>query len=124
MFKPSCLPILIGSLPITDHEEAVKIICKYTPEIPLWPQLPKLPGEGMVRQFLSGFPGLNENATRYWVDTEPAGFESEMASFYQEYLQIEDDSTYLEDSRFGLQNDTAKGFYSTADAISLVSGKT
>lgn len=117
MFKPRCLPILIGSLPIKDHEEAVEIICRHTPEIPLWPQLPKLPGEGMVRQFLSGFPGLIEKGTRYWVDTESDDFEAEMTSFYEDYIQIEEDSKYIKDSRFGLKKDTAKGFYSFIDFL-------
>jgi len=121
MFKPSCLPILIGSLPITDHKEAVNIIFKHTPEIPLWPQLPKLPGEGMVRQFLSGFPGLNEKGGRYWVDTEPASFESEMTSFYQEYLQVEEDPAYLDGSRFGLRSDTANGFHSFVEHLTHTS---
>lgn len=115
MFKPRCLPLLIGSLPITNHEEAVKIICQYTPEIPLWPQLPKLPGEGMVRQFLSGFPGLIEQGTRYWIDTNFVGFETEMASFYEQYMQIEEDSKCLKDSRFSLKKDAARGFFALID---------
>ncbi len=117
MFKPGCLPILIGSLPITDHDEAVRIILAQTPEIPLWPQLPKLPGEGMVRQFLSGFPGLTEEGNRYWVDTDQNGFEEEMTSFYEEYMQIENESALLKSSRFGLENDTARGFCSFIDIL-------
>lgn len=117
MFKPRCLPILIGSLPTTDHNEAVQIILSQTPEIPLWPQLPKLPGEGMVRQFLSGFPGLTEEGNRYWIDTEKDGFEEEMTSFYQEYMQIESNPACLKTSRFSLKNDVAKGFHTFIDAM-------
>ncbi len=117
MFTPGCLPVLIGSLPITDHNEAVRIILSYTPEVPLWPQLPKLPREGMVRQFLSGFPGLTEEGDRYWVNTEQDGFEEKMTSFYQDYMQVENDPAYLKSSRFGLENDTAKGFYSFVDTL-------
>jgi len=117
MFKPGCLPILIGSLPIKDHNEAVRIILAHTPEIPLWPQLPKLPGEGMVRQFLSGFPGLIEADNRYWVDTEADGFTEAMASFYQEYMEVIENPALLKNSRFELQNDTAKGFYAFTDIL-------
>ncbi len=35
MFRPKCLPILIGSLPLTDHQKAMETILSYTPEIPL-----------------------------------------------------------------------------------------
>ena len=117
MFKPGCLPILIGSLPIKDHDEAVRIILAHTPEIPLWPQLPKLPGEGMVRQFLSGFPGLREADNRFWVDTESDSFTEEMAAFYQEYMEVIENPALLKKSRFGLQNDTAKGFYAFTDIL-------
>ncbi len=110
MFTPSCLPILIGSLPLTDHLEAMKIILSHSPQIPLWPQLPKLPGEGMVRQFLSGFPGLREEDSRCWVDNQHNDFESEMTSFYQDYLQVSEDTSLLQKSRFGLKSDNARGF--------------
>ncbi|MBW1635870.1 MAG: hypothetical protein JRC87_08990 [Deltaproteobacteria bacterium] len=117
LFKPGCLPVLIGSLPVKNHIEAVETILRHTPEVPLWPQLPKLPGEGMVRQFLSGFPGLRDEGGRYWIDTESDGFVEEMASFYEEYLKVIEDPTLLKDSRFGLKTDTAKGFYAFTDML-------
>ena len=57
---PHCRPVLIGSLPLSDHEQALDLIWEHTPDFPLWPQLPQNPREGMVRQFLSGMPGLTE----------------------------------------------------------------
>ena len=117
MFKPECLPILIGSLPVMNHDEAVRIILAHTPEVPLWPQLPKLAGEGMVRQFLSGFPGLKEADNRYWIDTESDDFTDEMASFYQEYMEVIENPALLKSSRFRLKNDTAKGFYTFTDIL-------
>jgi len=60
MFHANCDPILIGSLPLTDYQQALKLIFQYSPSIPLWPQLPKNVKEGMVRQFVSGFPGLRD----------------------------------------------------------------
>ena len=40
-FQAECRPVLIGSLPLKDHGEAVRWVFDYTPEIPLWVQLPK-----------------------------------------------------------------------------------
>lgn len=110
MFKPHCLPVLIGSLPLTNHQEAVEIILSNTPEVPLWPQLPKLRGEGMVRQFLTGFPGLQEQAKKFYIDTDMDGFVEEMAEFYEDYFTIDSDITRIHTSRFGLNDDTAAGF--------------
>jgi len=52
-FQANCLPVLIGSLPMDNHAEATKLVYKYTPEIPLWVQLPVFKEEGMLAQFLS-----------------------------------------------------------------------
>lgn len=110
MFRPRCLPILIGSLPLDNHDKAAEMILEYTPEIPLWPQLPKLQKEGMVRQFLSGFPGLIDEGKRFWVDTDGEDFPDEMTRFYEEYLQAESDPQWLSTSRFALGPDSAAGF--------------
>ncbi len=110
MFRPQCHPILIGSLPLKDHAEATRLILEYSPAIPLWPQLPKLPKEGMIRQFLTGFPGLHDDGNRFWVDTDSPAFPEEMASFYEDYLQAEKDPSFLYTSRFGLDDHSARGF--------------
>ncbi|MCP4343692.1 MAG: hypothetical protein GY799_33660 [Desulfobulbaceae bacterium] len=111
MFYANCRPILIGSLPLLDHQEALQLILNHTPEIPLWPQLPKNPKEGMVRQFLTGFPGLVDKSNRYWIDTGSQGFEQEMAAFYEDYMGVEEDPDYLGNSRFALGMDSAPGFF-------------
>ena len=111
MFTPNCRPILIGSLPLTNHAEALQLILAHSPEIPLWPQLPKSPREGMIRQFLTGFPGLVDDGKDYWIDTERPGFAEEMAAFYGEYLQAADDPASLKASRFALGRDSATGFF-------------
>ncbi len=121
MFRPQCLPVLIGSLPVEDHEEAVRIILAHTPEIPLWPQLPQLPGEGMIRQFLTGFPGLVEEEERYWIDTGRRGFEEEMAAFYEEYMAVEAEPALLGNSRFAVGSDTAEGFFTMMEALTSAS---
>ncbi len=111
MFYANCLPILIGSLPLSDHESALLLVLKHTPDIPLWPQLPKKPREGMIRQFLTGFPGLVDDGDRYWIDTEAQDFEQEMTAFYEDYLRVEEDSGLLQRSRFALGMDSAPGFF-------------
>ena len=110
MFRPQCHPILIGSLPLEDHIEATNLILEHTPAIPLWPQLPKLPREGMVRQFLTGFPGLRDEGGRHWIDGASVGFPDEMTRFYEDFLRAEDDMAFFRTSRFGLDDETARGF--------------
>lgn len=54
-----CLPTAIGSMPHTDVLEACRLVAKYLPQLPGWPQLPKRsPKENMYLQFSEGFPGL------------------------------------------------------------------
>lgn len=111
MFTPSCLPILIGSLPLIDHKEAVRFVMAHTPDIPLWPQLPKLPKEGMIRQFVDGLPGLVEDGKRFWVDSGHERFTGEMTFFYQNYLEEQGDQPIPAGSRFALKADSAQGFF-------------
>ena len=56
-FNPEGLPLLIGSLPLTDHREALELVFKYSYQIPLWVHLPKKQFEGMISQFMIGLPG-------------------------------------------------------------------
>ena len=117
MFNANCQPILIGSLPLLDHEEAMQLILDHTPEIPLWPQLPKKPREGMIRQFLTGFPGLIDEDNRYWIDTDGEGFEQQMAAFYEDYMRVDEDPGFLYDSRFALGMDSARGFFTMEEFL-------
>jgi hypothetical protein len=117
MFTPNCLPVLIGSLPLTSHAHALRLILDHTPEIPLWPQLPKNPREGMLRQFLSGFPGLVDDGVRFWIDSTGPGFAEEMTAFYEEYLRVVDDPSLLRTSRFALDPDSATGFFTLIDYL-------
>lgn len=116
MFTANCHPILIGSLPLLDHTEAMRLILAHTPEIPLWPQLPKRPREGMVRQFLSGFPGLVDEGNRSWIDTDRPDFTAEMAAFYEDYLAAAAPAMPAV-SRFALDSDTAAGFFALLDVL-------
>ncbi len=56
--QPNCHPLLIGSLPLNDHQSASRLIMDYSPAMPLWVQLPVFAQEKMVPQFLPGLPGV------------------------------------------------------------------
>ncbi len=117
MLLPACRPILIGSLPLVDHQQAMRLIAQHSPEIPLWPQLPRLPGEGMVRQFLDGFPGLSDENGKTTIDTGDASFPAAMAAFYDDALSLETASPTLIPERFHLSPATAKWFFTFLDYL-------
>lgn len=110
-FLPNCLPLLIGSLPLENHEEATELIFEYTPQIPLWPQLPVYKEEGMILQFVPGLPGLTTANGKIFIDTDSPSFETELLAFYEEYLMVTEGGAPLSESRFLLTPDVAKGFY-------------
>lgn len=109
-FIPKCLPLLIGSLPLENHLEATGLIFDYTPEIPLWPQLPAYKEEGMILQFAPGLPGLTNVDGRIFVDTDSPSFATDQLAFYEEYLMVTEGGE-LDTSRFHLSEGVAKGFY-------------
>jgi hypothetical protein len=116
-FVADCRPILIGSLPLTDHRQAVALILRHCPEIPVWPQLPRLPREGMLRQFLDGFPGLSESGDRFWVASDREDFPSLMAAFYQDCFEVDASPALLATSRFALAPTAAPGFFTLREAL-------
>ncbi len=110
-FLPACLPLLIGSLPLVDHQEATDIIFDYTPHFPLWPQLPMYKQEGMILQYIPGFPGVTERDDKVFINTQGEGFEAELVEFYEEYLMVTEGGGSLDGSRFQLSEESARGFY-------------
>jgi hypothetical protein len=110
-FLPECLPLLIGSLPLLSHTEATELIFDYTPQIPLWPQLPAYKDEGMILQYVPGMPGLTTAKGKIFIDTESPVFEEELLAFYEEYLMVTEGGASLDESRFLLSPDVANGFY-------------
>ncbi len=116
-FKPECLPLLIGSLPMTDHREAQELVLRHTPEIPLWVQLPSYREEGMVAQFLPGLPGAVVTPERIYVDNASETFDAELLSFYEDYMTITEAGGDLETGRFALSEKTARGFFTLLDLV-------
>jgi hypothetical protein len=109
--------MLIGSLPHTSHQQAVQDILRHTPEYPIWPQLPSNPQEGMIRQYLSGFPGIVEQDDRLTIDCTKPEYEQELLEFYEEYLAVAEDLTALSNSRFSLSHRDAGGFFALLDGL-------
>lgn len=110
-FKPDCYPVLIGSLPVRDHKEALKFVLNYTPDIPLWVQLPVYKEEGMINQFLPGLPGLKFEKGEFFIDNKSDEFDKELLDFYEEYLEVTEGRTDITESRFALRTGTATGFF-------------
>ena len=120
-FQANGLPVLIGSLPVDDHAEAVKLVFKHTPEIPLWVQLPVYKEEGMIAQFLPGLPGLIIKNERACIDTGSDSFNEELLEFYEDYLSVVEGSANISGSRFVMTEDTAAGFFEFIKKLKTVS---
>jgi len=105
------LPVLIGSLPLQNHLQAVEQIFEYTPQIPLWPQLPIYKNEGMLLQFLPGMPGVVEKENKVYIDTERSDFETELLAFFEEYLMVIEEATDIDESRFKMSLEEGGGFF-------------
>ncbi|MFC1798901.1 hypothetical protein ACFLZL_03750 [Thermodesulfobacteriota bacterium] len=120
-FQPNCLPTLIGSLPLNNHNEAVRLVFEYTPDIPIWAQLPVFPAEGMVQQFLPGMPGLTTENEKVFIHTAAETFDDSLLGFYEDFMAVTDGEKPLSDSRFALQPDTAGGFFALTDYLEKTS---
>jgi methionine synthase II (cobalamin-independent) len=105
-----CRPLLIGSMPLEDHIEASRLVAAYTPDIPVWVQLPKLKGEGMVEQFLPGMPGLVMSDNRFFVNTDDPDFDQALLAFYENYLALDDASSGALEA-FALPLETTGGLF-------------
>lgn len=66
----NCLPTVIGSMPHKDAREACRLMLKYIPAIPVWPQLPnRSPLESMYVQYGEGFPGIKVEGDSIYIKT-------------------------------------------------------
>ena len=110
-FHADCTALLIGSLPMDSHAEATRLMLKYVPEIPLWVQLPRHPGEGMIEQFLPGMPGVTQQDDKVFINSEAPDFQDQLVAFYEEYMAVTADFSLLPKSRFSLTPETSKGFF-------------
>jgi methionine synthase II (cobalamin-independent) len=98
----------VGSLPHTDVKKAVELVLKHTPEIPTWPQLPRLGfKENMYAQYSQSIPGVRMEDDRIFVKPGEA---SEIESFYEKV--IEEDLEY-----FSLSPEFATAFFEFERAV-------
>ncbi|MCP4688152.1 MAG: hypothetical protein GY859_08885 [Desulfobacterales bacterium] len=111
-FKPDGRPLLAGSIPMDDHEEAARLVLAHTPDIPIWAQLPIFKNEGMIAQFTPGLPGIVHTEDALYVDTGAETFDEELLAFYEAYMSVSEGQIDLTDAkRFALTPDVAKGFF-------------
>lgn len=118
LLKPAGRPMLIGSQPLADHDQATRLVLDSVPEIPNWVQLPMYKREGMIPQFAPGLPGLVRIEDRVYVDASRPGFDGEMAAFYEAYLAAAEPSADLGGTPFALTDDIARGFFALLGALS------
>lgn len=110
-FQPGGHATLIGSLPVKDYDQALELILDHTPEIPLWPQLPGNPTEGMLQQFTVGFPGFCEEGGRAFFRTSDPDFAEQQLAFFEAYLAALEDPDQLDNSLFAGSPDRVPGLY-------------
>jgi methionine synthase II (cobalamin-independent) len=122
-FSANGLPLLIGSLPLRSHAQGVEMVFEYTPEIPLWVQLPAFREEGMIAQFQPGFPGLTVKAEKSLVDTSDPSFDEDILGFYEEYMAVSEGEANINESRFAMDENTAGGFFAFTKHLDSLSGR-
>ncbi|MEW6519363.1 MAG: hypothetical protein AB1461_08115 [Thermodesulfobacteriota bacterium] len=108
---------LIGSIPLTSHDEALELVFQHTPHIPLWPQLPGNRLEGMLLQFNEGLPCLAAEGDRVFFNTGSELFEAEQLAFFEEYLEVAEDFAKLVASRFTVSPSHAAGLYRLLEKV-------
>ncbi|MGI9569373.1 MAG: hypothetical protein ACR2PH_06465, partial [Desulfobulbia bacterium] len=106
---------------MTKHSAASRLVFQYTPDIPLWVQLPVHTHEGMIPQFLSGLPGVSNRDGRTFVDASAPEYDQQMLEFYEEYMAVTGDQQDLDRSRFVLNKDDAPGFAVLIEQLSAQS---
>jgi methionine synthase II (cobalamin-independent) len=116
-------PMLIGSFPKMSLDEAFDLVLEYVPDIPNWVQMPGIAEEGMLAQFATGFPGLKQSETHFYIDTSTGGFDEDMLCFYEEYMAVAENRLDNDASRFILSPGTASGFFSFLKRIESMAAR-
>ena len=108
--KPKFTAMAIGSMPFDDPQEAVDLAFTYFPDVPFWPQLPKLSiTEQMTPQYSQSLPcvHLNEEKKSIYFDTSQETSQ-QCADFYEKYLNAIETG---DSSAFAIGSEYAKGLY-------------
>lgn len=111
-FKGNFSATAIGSLPHTDVEAACELMFKSLPEIPCWPQLPKLSvREDMCIQYTEGLPCITIDADGKTVSINVSqDTSSALVTFYEVYLKNDPDL-------FRISPECAAGFYAMIERL-------
>ena len=115
-FEANGQATLIGSLPVSQCQEALSLIFEYMADIPLWPQMPSNPEEGMLNQFIEGMPGIVEEGGRTYFNSQTEAFAEEMLAYFEHYLAVLEDPSLLSSSPFSVSSTRAQGLYAFIDA--------
>jgi methionine synthase II (cobalamin-independent) len=108
----NCIATGIGSLPLTDPDQAAALSLNYLHEAPIWPQLPQRGfHEYMDNQYCETFPGIRLDAAkkRFYFDTTK-DLIPELEKFFERYL--EKDYNF-----FKTTEEFAAGFYGLLRAL-------
>jgi len=124
-FNPSGLATGIGSLPFIDPDQAIKLIRRYFPAIPHWPQMPR---RGMEEHFVFQFlqplveTGLLVAKNRtYFFDMSQQSWPDRLTDFYTICLSAEEgDPAALEN--FVPPKHAARGFHVFLENAQKISG--
>ncbi|MDP6511130.1 MAG: methionine synthase [Dehalococcoidia bacterium] len=106
---PGLLPTAVGSLPLTDPQQALGLVKRFLPEFPVWPQLPRVSfGETMYAQFMLGLPGLLVEGERMYVDTA--------REFDEAIRQLLSDYEAEASEGYAISKDNASGLHAFLEA--------
>ena len=108
----------IGSLPVSDPEHAVDLMMAHAPRVPVWPQLPVYPEEGMMAQFCTGLPGHGGDPGHLVLETDGAAFDAALLAFYEAYMDSTARWPEMVDPRFTLRPEIARGFHALCRRLS------
>lgn len=123
-FTPDARPTLMGSLPVTDHNEAVDIIFKYMDLIPVWPQLPCYPEERLLAQYVEGLPGIvTDTEGNVSFNTSAPEFDQETLAFFEKYLEITEGGSPITGSGLDFSEKTGKGFHAMLKRLTACKSK-
>ena len=112
--KPKFLATGIGSVPFTDADYAVESLVSKLPDLPFWPQLPRLGlNEQMQAQYSESLPciKLDHENNRLYFDTT-GDYTEAFTGFYEAYLSAMDSESGDGDcSAMAISPEFSKGIY-------------
>lgn len=115
--KLQCMAI--GSLPHKSLADAMKIVEKYFPSLPFWPQLAKLnKNEDMIVQFLENVPGLVSDDGNVYIDNESDTFFEQLEELFMDYEEIIADSSSELLDKYGISENYSSTFRPFLEIVS------